>query len=775
MRRISGVCILLTAMFAALLASPDAAAQASQDSVFRLVKAKEAQQVTIFDVDYRRVKGNAEFFHNNTTLLCDSASWNLSTNVIDCYGNVRILQDDAVITSETLTYLADEDLACFRGDLVQLKDKEGNILRTQHLDYNTKDSLATFAEGGALKSKEGNIIESVSGNYDSRIKVFVFEERVKLYMDSIFLKTDRLDYLADSSKAFFGPNTNAWKDHGYVRSNAGWYDRKDTTVCFMDRVYGHDEHYEFWSDELYYYKGKSLVEMIDNVSLLDTTRKVAMLGGYLRHEMDSSNTYLLDNPAVAYFGATRKNKTVDTLFMRADTLLFQGRHRCDFSEDELKAAAQRRADVIFDALTEYRSKAAAEREKKIEEGLRAAGKLPPLPPADSESAPPPPPPPPPVDSSAVAAAAADSTPVNVIRAFPNFRMYREDMQAASDSLTFTDIDSIAILLGRPIMWNTEKNQLTSVVMHLLVKNGDVDKGSMLEDARITSKEAENCYNQIKSTEMQGFFHENSLYRYDALGNVSAILYMEEDGELANINIKESKSLTSLIKDGKASRMLYLDEIKSDAYPIPDLEEDRRKLKGFEWRIEERPTCRDSITTRAIPISWRMLFPGDQKPNYEYADLYFSGYMTNIYESIRIAEEAERQRQKAQECYDRTLSYSDSLIVEEMTQLGDSLRIADSLYFHAWADSLKAASDSLKAVGDSLKGGATVKDSDAAKSGSDVKASQQKVDKAADRKARREAREAKKKARREAREAQKKARREAREAAKKARQEAKAVS
>lgn len=765
MRRFFAAALLVLAIFEA---SPNAYAQASQDSVFRLVQADEAQQVTIFDVDYRRVKGNAKFFHNNTTLLCDSASWNLDINVIDACGNVRILQDGTTITSETLTYLADEDLACFRG-FVELKDKEGNLLRTQHLDYNTKDSLATFEDGGAMKSKEGNVIESVSGNYDSKVKVFVFQENVKLYMDSIFLKTDRLDYLADSSKAFFGPNTNAWKDKGYVRSNAGWYDRKDTTVCFMDRVYGHDEQYEFWSDELYYRKKEALIEMIDHVSLLDTSRRLAMVGDYLRHEQDSSNTYLLNNPAVIYFGSRRNDETVDTLYLRADTLLFQGRYRCDFTQEELAAAAQRRADVDFDALTEYRRKANAEREKKLEEEMRAAGKLPPLPSGDSTGGEPPASndeeaSQPPADSTSVpklVVPAADSTPVNIIRAYPNFKMYRKDMQAASDSLTFTDIDSIAVMLGRPIMWNTEKNQLTSEVMHLLVKNGNVDKGSMLDDARITSKEAENCFNQIKSTEMMGFFHQNELYRYDALGNVNAILYMEENGDLANINVKESKSLTSLIKDGKARRMLYLEEIKSDAYPIPDLPEDRRKMKGFEWRIEERPSCRDSITTKPVPISWRAIFPGDKKPDYNFTDFYFNDYMTGVYESIRLAEEAERQRRLAQECYDRTSLYSDSLMVADMGLLDDSLRVADSLFYCAWADSLKAVADSVAAASAAKDSAATVNPAADGK-GSIDKASS-KIDKKA---AARERRELRKKER-ERRKLERKQARERKRAARKA--------
>lgn len=759
------ICIALALI--AVLPSFGQKAGQPKDSVFRLVRADEARQVTEDGIQYRRVKGNARFFHNNTTLLCDSASWNLDINIIDAYGNVRILQDGTTITSEVLTYYVDDNLATFRGGLVQLKDKDGNILRTRNLDYNTKDSLATFMEGGAMKSKDGNAIESVDGEYDTREKVFVFQNDVKLYMDSIFLKTDRLDYLADSSKAFFGPNTNVWKDKGFIRSNAGWYAREDTTVYFNDRVYGHDEKYEFWSDELYWRKKESLVEMFDNISLLDPSRRVALVGDYLRHEQDSSNTYLLQNPAVIYYGSEDSEGRPDTLFLRADTLLFQGRYKCDFTDDEIQAARKRRADVDFDALTEYRNKVNSEREKKIEEGLRAAGKLPPLPkdstptgtpaktgssdagdadggginagklpqPADSTGK---------ADSLQVGLPAPkDSTPVRILKAFPNFRMYRKDMQAACDSMTFTDMDSIAVMVGRPIMWNTEKNQFTSEVMHLLVRDGDVEKGSMIEDARIVSKEAENCYDQIKSTEMMGFFNDNQLYRYDALGNVNAILYMEENGQLANINLKQSKSLTSVIKNGKAQRMLYLEEIKSDAYPIPDLEEDRRKMKGFEWRIEERPSCRDSITTRPLPKSWRSLFPGTKKPVYNFVDDYFDGYMTELYESIHRNEFIENFR-----------SYSDSLAFAGILEVADSLFFADSLYN---ADSLRVEVDTVAGVK------ATETPSDAVKpaKSEDVKGDTAKVEKKLSARERREMRRAERKARREARRAGRRARREAR--------------
>ena len=93
----------------------------------------------------RKVTGPATFLHNNTYLLCDTALWNVDTKIIDAIGNVKIIQEETELQSEKMVYYIDRDLAEFRGNVVQLRDKDNNILRTRNLDYNTKDSIAVFA------------------------------------------------------------------------------------------------------------------------------------------------------------------------------------------------------------------------------------------------------------------------------------------------------------------------------------------------------------------------------------------------------------------------------------------------------------------------------------------------------------------------------------------------------------------------------------------------------------------------------------------------------
>ena len=86
-----------------------------RDSLVFLLSSKSAQTVVIDDVSYRKVIGPARFLHNGTYLLCDTALWNVDSKVIDAWGNVSILQDETVLTSDNLKYLVDQDLAQFRG------------------------------------------------------------------------------------------------------------------------------------------------------------------------------------------------------------------------------------------------------------------------------------------------------------------------------------------------------------------------------------------------------------------------------------------------------------------------------------------------------------------------------------------------------------------------------------------------------------------------------------------------------------------------------------
>lgn len=636
----------------------------AEENVFRLVQAERAQQTTEYGMSYRRVTGNARFLHNDTYLVCDSASWNVDAKLIQAFGNVQIIQNNTMLQSDEMIYFIDRNLARFSGTMVELFDKAGNILRTDQLEYNTQDSVAVFNYGGAMRDTSGNVIESFHGTYDAKAKTFTFDRETELYMDSIQIKSTSMTYLSEYSKALFGRDTYMWKDNGFLHCNGGSYDRNTSVVRFTDDVYMNDPQYEAWSDEVIYDQNSGVVQMLKNSQILDTIHKSTYFAHNLLYEpspVDSSERWsdritLIGDPAIVYCGEN-ENKQPDTLYVAADSMSVFSLHKYDIPEEEIKAAGERKTNLEYDALKKNREEMAAKREEERKQKMQEAGLLPPdsllnkmnapasagdslanvsdstalavadtTPPiADSPSVPA-------ADSLQTAAVDTipplDSTLIRYVRAYRKARAFRSDVQARCDSMFFSEVDSIAQLFGEPVLWNAVKNQMSAKEMQLMMKNGNLHRGSMVTDAWVISQEDSIHFHQIKSTEMLGYFHENQLYRYDALGGVNAVFYLAEEKVITTINLKEAKSMTAMIKDGNARRLLYVESINSNAYPVGDLPAEKQQMKGFNWRGAERPVGKEDITTRKMNSTDRVKFIYVEKPTYKFTDKYFDNYMAD---------------------------------------------------------------------------------------------------------------------------------------------------
>ena len=782
--------------------------QEPEDSLVRLLSGKSAQLLEIDGMSYRKIVGPARFFHNNTYLICDTALWNVDTRVIDAIGNVQIIQDQTELQSEKMKYYIDTDLAEFRGDVVQLQDKDNNTLRTKFLDYNTKDSVAVFFRGGSMRDKDGQIIESQTGTYDSKIKTFDFATDVNMFTDSIFIKTNTLRYQSEMSLATFGTGTNAWKEDNMLSAEQGWYDRGRELFFFTRQVHLMSDTQEAWCDSLYFNRNTSDIQMYGNVQLTDTTRNVSGLAGKLDYVDSLSIVTLTRDPAV--IAVTEEEGQKDTVYFGADTLIHYTLKMFEIDSLTIADAATRKANLDIDPVTEFRRKAAEEAAKKAAEeaandpnkkaqmeaqkraqekaradSLKAAQAAEALAKAkaaadslaradslaavtdslsvpdslaagtdslaavtdslsvpdslaagtdslaavtDSMSVPDPlaagtdslaavtdslsvP------DSLAAGtdslAAELDTTKIGFVVALKNVKIYRKNMQVVCDSLLYCDLDSLARLFKEPVIWNEITQQYNADSISVVVRNNAMEKASLMSNAFIHIEEDTTHYDQIKGAEMMAYFSEDGeLSRFDALGGASALFYIEENDVLATVNKKDSKMLSAVFKDGNINRIYYFDTAVSDAYPVVQLAEEERKLKGFNWMPDRRPQDRHAVTSLDLRPSERTRYNARPRARYTQTDLYFPGYIDDIYLQIAIRDSlnhvrsVEKKRQEQQEEI-RQQQIKDSLAIARLDSLeqvkADSLALADSLA--SAADSLAvsdslAKADSLAAVNDS---------------------------------------------------------------------------
>ena len=782
------------------------------DSLVRLMKAESIQQLMLHGQQHRKAVAST-FLHNGTYLISDTALWNVETKVIKATGHVKVIQDETVLTSDKLDYYIDDNLVQFTGTLVQLQNKKRNTLRTRYLDYNTRDSIAYFRNGASMRDEKGQIIESLSGSYRSKDKVFTFMDNVNMFSDSVFIKTNRLFYHSDEEKAEFPVYIDFWKGGNMLSAEEGWYNRGAGVFFFRRDVHGLTPEQEMWSDTLYYYQPTGDILLQGDAQVQDTSRKVAAVADHIYYDDSLSQVMLRQRAAVAL--ETEQKGQRDTIYMGADTLIYRSIRRCDIPEGTVKACSSRLSDILTDAVTEFRRKAAEEAAKAAAEarqqnqpqgglsrargkeggeatgggqpaeapGTPAATEAPEVPveaapapeagapqdstavsdslmkaaltapldsavaevnrltgiedtlaatvPGDSLAAP--------LDSTLSAApdtvaaadtiaaapdtaAAADTlaapadtverdtTKFGFVYGIRNVKIFRKDIQVRCDSMAYCDLDSIARFYEHPIVWNEGGRQYTSDSLFVLVGQGGPKKASLQSNAFVITQQDSICYDQIKGAEVMAYFDslDNSLRRFDALGGASALFYIKEQGVLATVNKVESKMLSGLIKDNNIEQVFYFEQPKNNAYPVVQLPESEKRMKGFEWKPEDRPTGPRDITTLSFKNPMRSYYLDRPRAEFRFTEIYFPGYMPKIRREIAIRDSLARIPRPKIERPARvdSLVQTDSLLVpldSLAVPPADSLQALDSLARDAAAaDSLavegQAPADSLAAPG-----------------------------------------------------------------------------
>ncbi len=338
------------------------------DSLVRLMNAASVQFIQENARNYRKAI-DARFLHNDTYLSADTTLWDVDEQVIHFKGHVKLTQDETMLTSGTMDYLIDQDVAKFRGGVVELRDKQGNMLRTNNMDYNTKDSMGFFTSGGSMHDKDGQVIESLDGIYESKLKLFTFEMDVNMFTDTVFIRTRKLTYQTDSSLATFYGGFDAWKRGDMLSADFGWYNRDSSLFFFRDNVHGMTDTREVWADSLYFNQAVNDVLMLGSVQVKDSTRNMVGVSDYL-HYQDSISTLTMEGNAAVAAQTEMQGGGVDTLYMGANRFVYRAVPKYLIPASVYAGAEQRLKDVEVDPVTEYRRKAAEEAAKAAEEAAK---------------------------------------------------------------------------------------------------------------------------------------------------------------------------------------------------------------------------------------------------------------------------------------------------------------------------------------------------------------------------------------------------------------------
>ncbi|WP_375235543.1 OstA-like protein [Winogradskyella sp.] len=208
----------------------------------------------------------------------------------------------------------------------------------------------------------------------------------------------------------------------------------------------------------------------------------------------------------------------------------------------------------------------------------------------------------------------------ITRAFYNAKIYKSDLAGKADSIHADHKTGLTELINltrysskdpfaakrKPIMWNLG-NQMSGDTIHLIsdVKTEQLDSLKVFNNAFLVSKDtlSDDGYNQTKGKQLIGLFKDNELYNVDIIKNAEVIYYSRNGlGELIGINKSKSGSINIIITYNDIEEIRLINKVDGDLSPESLFPNNANRLRGFDWRGEERPTSVEDLFKDDPPLS-----------------------------------------------------------------------------------------------------------------------------------------------------------------------------
>ncbi|CAH0997597.1 LPS-assembly protein LptD [Emticicia aquatica] len=262
----------------------------------------------------RQFLGNVSFQHRGAILYCQSATQNETTNTLEAYGKIKIVQGDTLtITGDTLYYDGNTRFARVLGKKVVLTDKKVT-LTTRVVEYDIQRNRAYYPVRGVIV-QDSSILRSEKGFYNTRSKIFNYKENVEIVNPKYTITSDSLQYNARTKMALFKAPTLIKSKDGDIVANAGsTYNTQTQQSNFKGRSKIVNEDYTLTGDTLNFDQKTESGFAKGNVELVSKKDKVILTGKVGVRDGKTGFTKILGNALM------RNTAERDTLYLSADTL-----------------------------------------------------------------------------------------------------------------------------------------------------------------------------------------------------------------------------------------------------------------------------------------------------------------------------------------------------------------------------------------------------------------------------------------------------------------------
>ncbi len=476
-------------------------AQITNPNQVEIIKADSLIGQNMPFMQMKKLLGNVALRQGTTLLYCTQAILNETTNILEAYGKVKIIQADTVtITGDTAYYFGNNRVAKMNGK-VRLDDGT-IILNTSKLDYDLNTHIAYYNEKGKIIDKKSTLT-SQEGYYNTVTKLFDFKKNVKVWDKDGSLTADSLKYNSLSKEAYFIAPTVIINKQDTTYANPGsQYNTVKKIANLKGRSTVKTDDYVMTADTMIYDPPTEIGVANGNIVFVSKKDKAILTGEHGRYNKKTGITRVFGR-------ALLKNIFEDdTLFLTADTLV---------SLDNKQTKTKK------------------------------------------------------------------------LYAYKKVLVYKSDLSAKCDSLSYNVSDSTIYFYQKPILWNS-KNQSEADSIHILLHHNKIHQMNMKGKSFIVSIDTLTNFNQVKGRKIVANFKLGKIERVSVDGNGESIYFaVDEKNNLTGMNRVQCSKMTMQFAKGKINRIAFLAKPDGKFVPPKEIKSDDKELDGFRWRASDKPT------------------------------------------------------------------------------------------------------------------------------------------------------------------------------------------
>lgn len=588
------------------LPASDKAAAGKQDT--QKLKIETAEVIEYFlrrGREIQKLSGTVRLRQENTLIYCDTATLDKDFAVLR--GNVVIAQGDSVRAfADSAHYDAVTKISDLFGEVVLVNGQQE--LFTKRLRYDLGNKIATYTTGATMTNGKTQIV-SRRGYYFVESKEVFLKGDVLVTDPDFTMRTDTMTFNSETQIVRFVAPTLISQRESKIYTESGFYDMENDFALF-DQNPQYEKDGQLGRARKMRYEGVLKEYTLEGDARIEDPKKGEFADAdVIRYNTETEKTLLRGN---AHFRDSIRDIQGAEIRYDSRNKIYQltGRGRVSDPPNIIEADSLDFNDVLGsglaigsvvwqDTASDYTVLSWRMDYNKNSQYLNAFGGF-----GDAAAAGRP------MMKSLIdrdtlfmtadtlSSFKPDSaSDVRQLIAHRDVRIFKSDLQAVCDSLTFSSMDSIFWfykLDKLPIIWS-DTSQFSGDTIRMLLKNNKLDRLWLRQNSMVINSEDGILFNQIKGRNSTVYFRDDQAREMFVEGNAQAVYYALDDSRAyIGLNETECSEMRLFFADNKVESIKFYQQPSGKFIPMDQAGSETKKLDGFFWERTRRPRSLEDL-------------------------------------------------------------------------------------------------------------------------------------------------------------------------------------